>query len=487
MERSFTASKTVSAFMKDDSFFRALCGPIGSGKSVACCIEILRRCKEQKPGRDELRRSRWAIIRNTASQLRDTTLRTWLDWVPAGIAGRWKASENIFYLDFDDVRAEILFRPLDSPDDIQRVLSLELTGAWLNEAREIHKDIVEAIQGRLGRYPSKAAGGCSWIGMIADTNPPEIDSYWHHVLEGTPVDENDPDSVMPCAAFKQPSGLSPEAENVENLVDGYYKRLATGKSKVWVDTYIHGLYSPSLSGVPVYARSFRLDRHVAAKPLPVTAYFPVIIGMDFGRTPAAVFKQVTMEGRVFTLGEALAFDTGLENFIKRVLRPYIKNRFPSNPLVFIGDPSGARRSETDERNCFKLLKEYFAADGAVVKAARTNDPVSRINATEKTLLDYIDGDPAAQYDPSCKWLIEALRSRYRYANVRNRDLAHADKPEKNNWSHIAEADQYANLFLTSGKYDRSDFMRVENGEFLFPFESQVKRSATNKPAIYVGY
>lgn len=486
MNRVYTASVTGSAFMKDNSFFRVLSGPIGSGKSVVCTIEILRRCKEQFVGPDGFRRSRWVIVRNTASQLNDTTLRTWFDWIPPGVAGRWKASEKIFYLEFGDVRAEILFRPLDSPDDVQRVLSLELTGAWLNEAREINRDIVEALQGRLGRYPSKAAGGSNWIGMIADTNPPEVDSYWYKVLEGLPIDERDPDTVMPCAAFKQPSGLSAEAENIENLVPGYYERLAQGKSKNWVDTYIHGLYSPSLKGVPVYNNSFRYDRHVSKKHIKSDPFLPVIIGMDFGRTPAAVFKQVTMDGRINTLCEAVAFGTGLDNFIKRVLKPLIKNRFYDNPLIFIGDPAGVRMNDTDDRNCFKLLKKEFAADGASVKPARTNDPIVRIGATEKTLLDYIDGEPAAQYDPSCKWLIEALRSRYRYANVRNPDLDHADKPEKNNWSHVAEADQYANLFIISGKYDMSDYVRVNDGKVHFPFEQQVSNSPT-APALYVGY
>jgi len=486
MSRVYTASKTGSDFMKDDSFFRAIQGPIGSGKSVVCTIEILRRCKEQLVGPDGFRRSRWVVVRNTASQLNDTTLRTWFDWIPPGVAGRWKASEKVFYLEFGDVKAEILFRPLDSPDDVQRVLSLELTGAWLNESREINREIVEALQGRLGRYPSVAAGGANWIGMIADTNPPEIDSYWFKVLEGVPIDEDDPESIMPCTSFRQPSGLSEDAENIQHLVAGYYDRLVVGKSKPWIDTYVHGLYSPSLKGVPVYNKSFRYDRHVAKKTIKADPLFPVIIGMDFGRTPAAVFKQVTMNGRILTLGETVAFGTGLENFIKRVLRPYIKNRFPTNPLIFIGDPSGVRKNDTDERNCFKLLRESFAADGATVKAARTNDPIVRINATEKTLLDYIDGEPAAQYDPSCKWLIEGLRSRYRYANVRNQDLDHADKPEKNNWSHVIEADQYANLFIISGKYDQADYVRVTNGQVFFPFEQRVSVNSA-APAIYVGY
>ena len=69
----------IKQFMKDDSFFRGLRGPVGSGKSVSCCIEILRRALEQKPGADGISRSRWAVIRNTNPQLKTTTIKTWID------------------------------------------------------------------------------------------------------------------------------------------------------------------------------------------------------------------------------------------------------------------------------------------------------------------------------------------------------------------------------------------------------------------------
>ena len=484
-DRVYNAAPTLKKFHRSDDYFRSVVGPIGSGKSVACCIEVLRRCKEQEPGPDGVRRSRWAIVRNTRPQLKDTTLKTWLDWIPAGRAGRWKESEMNFILKFGDVEAEILFRPLDTPDDIKRVLSLELTGCWLNESREIPKEIVEALQGRIGRYPSKADGGASWFGMIADTNPPEIDSFWYKVLENVPLIDNDPDSVFPCSSFRQPGGLTPLAENVENLPDRYYERLAAGNSKDWVDTYVHGNYSPSLSGIPVYHRSFKRDRHVSDTPLPIDGIMPVIVGLDFGRTPAAVFKQMTQDGRIFTLRELVSFDMGLETFIKRMMRPLIRNVFPVNPLIFIGDPAGVRRNDTDEGTCFKLLKTMFKEDGAKVKAASTNDPLVRIAATERSLREFPDGEPMALYDPSCTWIIEGLRSRYRYQVPKNKDLTHNDRPEKNNWSHVIEADQYANLFLLSGKYDASDHVRLGTGNSFFPFATA--QPVTGGPAIYVGY
>ena len=44
--------------MKDESFFRGIRGPVGSGKSVGCCVEVFRRALEQKPNEDGVRKSR---------------------------------------------------------------------------------------------------------------------------------------------------------------------------------------------------------------------------------------------------------------------------------------------------------------------------------------------------------------------------------------------------------------------------------------------
>ena len=39
---------TLKTFMKSEDFFRGMRGPVGSGKSVACCIEIFRRALLQQ-------------------------------------------------------------------------------------------------------------------------------------------------------------------------------------------------------------------------------------------------------------------------------------------------------------------------------------------------------------------------------------------------------------------------------------------------------
>jgi hypothetical protein len=74
------------------------------------------------------------------------------------------------------VESEILFRALDRPEHVSNLLSLELTGAWVNEAREIPWAVIKALQGRVGRFPAVRDGGCVDPGLILDANPPDDDA-----------------------------------------------------------------------------------------------------------------------------------------------------------------------------------------------------------------------------------------------------------------------------------------------------------------------
>ena len=116
-ELIYEPSEIIADFQACTDFIRGLRGPVGSGKSVGCTIDLYSKLVEQP-------NSRWAIIRNTYRELIDTTLNTWQDWLrPFGEFKysnmTWTASNG----------AEVLFRALDRPDDVSKLLSLELTGA----------------------------------------------------------------------------------------------------------------------------------------------------------------------------------------------------------------------------------------------------------------------------------------------------------------------------------------------------------------------
>jgi hypothetical protein len=268
------------------------------------------------------------------------------------------------------------------------------------------------------------------------------------VLEHIPVEEKDPGSVMPCDVFHQPSGLSAEAENIKNLKAGYYERLASGKTKAWTSVYVHGNYGVSREGKAVYEDSFQEEYHVAKQPIPIDPTLPLIIGQDYGRDHAAVIKQVMSDGRVNILREVVTFTVGIDQFIKYHLTPLLNREFPDHEILVIGDPSGVKRNDTDDGTCFKSMKNA----GFKAKPARTNDPNVRIDATEKLLLEFPRGKPMVQIDRSCKYLIQAFKSKYYYKKVKGTDGTLEDKPMKNQWSHVMEASQYADLHITGGKH-----------------------------------
>ena len=68
--RNYKACGAVTkAFFNSNAFTRLIMGPIGSGKSTACIIEILRRTRMQQPDSDGKRRTRWLIVRNSYPEL----------------------------------------------------------------------------------------------------------------------------------------------------------------------------------------------------------------------------------------------------------------------------------------------------------------------------------------------------------------------------------------------------------------------------------
>ncbi len=435
MDIDYTPTKTCKDFMSSDSKMRVLMGPVGSGKSVASCFEVIRRASQQKHNNQKIRKSRVAIVRETARQLQDTTIKTFLDWFPPGVCGNFMRTTKTFFFKVGDVECEIMFRALDDADDVANLNSLELTFAWFNECRDIHPDIVDAMSKRIGRFPSAKDGGPSWFGMWGDTNPPTMDTWWYYQMEGL----DSKDGVSPndngWDVFKQPSGRSPHAENIENLPDGYYD--TQGRSDEYVRVYVDGEYGLSSAGQPVY-KYFRPDYHIAAQTLRpiINGVRPIVIGMDLGLTPAAVIGQQDPRGRTLILDEAVSFDMGIQRFVRTILKPLIFERFTGAPVMVICDPAGIQRAQTDERSAVDIIK----AEGLRVMPAKTNSVSARLSSVDDYLMRQVDGDAAFLLDPKCTQLKAAMMGGYRF-HKKNGNI------EKNKHSHVAEALQYLMLHI----------------------------------------
>jgi len=458
--------EVLKSFMKDSTFFRGIRGPVGSGKSVGCCVEVFRRALEQKKGADGLRKSRWAIIRNTNPQLRTTTIKTWLDWFPESDWGRFHWSvPYTHHIKKGEIDLEVIFLALDRPEDVKKLLSLELTGIWINEAREIPKSIIDACTMRVGRFPSMRDGGPSWSGVIADTNAPEEDHWWPIMAGEVPVPDHIPREqakmlVKPdnWSFFTQPCGMletkdeegeiqdykeNPKAENQKNILGNYYSNLIRGKTKSWIDVYVMNRLGHIQDGKPVYPM-FASEVHIAKEEIPVAANTPVYVGIDFGLTPAAVLAQ-KVRGRWFVQSEIVAIDMGIVRFAE-VLRQELATRFSAaSEVIIYGDPAGDFRAQTDESTPFHILR------GAGLRAypAPSNSVDLRLESVSSQLTKMVEGKPALLIDRRCPQLIKGFEGGYAYKRMEVSGERYADKPDKNMFSHVHDAAQY--LFLGAGE------------------------------------
>lgn len=434
---NYDPSETVARFMDSDAKMRVLMGPVGSGKSVACCFEVVRRAAQQKPNKDGIRKSRCLVVRETNRQLLDTTMKTWLDWFPDGVCGKLMRTTKTYFFRVGDVELEVLFRALDDADDVANLNSLEVTFAWVNECRDIAPEIIDSLSKRVGRFPSAKDGGPTWHGIFCDTNPPVMETWWYYSMEHLKPEDGVSPNDNGWEVFKQPSGRSTKAENTENLPEGYYD--TQGRSDDYIRVFIDGQYGLSLNGTPVY-KFFQPEYHVSKLPLVpiVNGVRPVVVGIDLGLTPAAVFGQQDSRGRMIILAEAASFDMGIQRFSRTVLKPLINERFPGQPIMVVVDPAGVQRAQTDERSAVDILK----AEGLKVIPARTNNISARLNSVDDFLMRQVDGDPAFLLDPRCTRLKAAMMGGYRYHEKNGTIL-------KNNHSHIAEALQYLALHISS--------------------------------------
>lgn len=130
-------------------------GPADTGKSRGC-IEKVHGCCEKYAG------ARWAFIRKTRKSLTTTAMVTYERWVrPDGASHLWDNQEYRY-----PNGSKIYLLGMDDPDRIQ---SMELDGAYVQQAEELTIDdweiLSKCITGRGATMP--------YVQLIADMNPVE--------------------------------------------------------------------------------------------------------------------------------------------------------------------------------------------------------------------------------------------------------------------------------------------------------------------------
>ena len=454
---------SLARFMDSSCERRFIEGPLGSGKTFTCAFEALRRCAEQAPQADGVRRSTGLVTRTKSTELESSALKDWLDLTEGKFGGAlgkfsWASPrhhELLFRLpDGTRVEARIWFIGLDEPDGERQVRGMPLTWAWLNEAKDFSFGLVTMIYGRCGRFPRMEDGGPTWSGIFGDTNMPFIGHWLHRLAE----EERPPG----WAFFRQPGGVvkvngrwvpNPLAENLPFLPPDYYLKQLSGAEDAWVNVYLAANYGFSLEGTPVYPDYADQLHCQEVNPL---RSVPIYRGWDFGLTPACTFSQLAPSGRWVIFDELCTDEVGLsvDDFSDTVLglcgREYAGYHFEDD-----GDPSGEDRVQTDAKTCFQILRKKgiqirspFLKISSV-KRAKDNLAL-RLESVKRALRTNTGGKPLLALSPKCIMLRRGFMGGYRYRQMHTVITRFVDKPEKNEYSHPMNALEYTAARLFGG-------------------------------------
>lgn len=441
----------------DDSFVRVIMGPYGSGKSTWALTEIVQRACAVPVWHAGRRRSRWAIVRNTSGELSSTTLASWLSWFEdLGDVRKRQKPIMTYEHSFNDghgiVELELLFIALDRPEDVRKIKSLELTGCYINELSEVPKAALAHMKGRVNRYPSKAF--CTepyWSGIIADTNPPEDDHWIFKDFEENTFEHH--------RLFKQPPGLvkdddgkwvrNPGADNFSHLPGNYYEMLAEGQSQEFIKVFCLGEYGSVGFGKRVYPE-FNPDFHAIDSVAAIQGE-QLILGWDFGLTPACVVMQLSARGQLLVLKEYVGDGMGIRTFADSIVIPMIAKDFPYCKVgLSVADPAGNSRNEiVEEMSCIGELNSL----NIPTTSARTNDIDPRLGSVRYFLNKMVDGKPGLILDrKNCPTLFKGFVKDYVYARVAvSGEERYKDKPNKNMASHPMDALGYGCLEIASDR------------------------------------
>lgn len=437
-------------------------GAFGSGKTVAALIKLYLLALEQTPT-DGVARSRYVLSRLTRPQLTSTLVKSFhqtfkeKDGFPpfesAALRTTWRFRPAGFQ---HDIEIDWQALALETDDDVARVLGLEATSFFVDEARLIDPSLLSKLSGRL-RYP--AVSKHRSIEMASnpwDTSSPYHEMFVLNPSEGTKL-------------FVQPGGLDKDAagnwigENLQNLNQTaesillpwndparkelgikYYEHMLQDMSVDDARVNVHAKWGVSREGKPVYSE-YDDARH--CMPLKYDSAMPLELGTDFGLHSATVIYQQTVNGNIRVLAEFVSEDVGTVAHHER-LKGFIDREFPGARMGrATGDPAGNQRGPTGEA-LFTIVRKWFPS----YQPARSNEIDARVDAVNALLRRNILGQPALAIDSKrCPMLRQACIDKFYYALVKGTGAQTKDEPYKNRWSHVADALAYAVLGAGGGR------------------------------------
>lgn len=466
---------TLAQFMESNKRIQLVMGPLGSAKTNTCIYKALMHYAcEQAPNALGIRPTRGLIVRNTYDDLKTTSISDWREMYGPEFGELSMGNPPMYRAKFGlpdgtQVHAEVIFRSMDRAEDIRRIRGGNYTWAWLNELKELPKAVLDMVDGRVGRYPSPVSGGVECTVnpddqgraqgvVIGDYNAPDED-HWLARLEA--------ERPEGFGFFRQPGGVikvngkwevNPSAENIRNLRPNYYGSLLAGKSEDWIRVNLANEYGLVVDGKPVFSDYSDAVHCLEFEPDPT---LPLMLGWDFGLTPACVVGQLSRRGQLRIIEEFTTENMGVRRFARDIVKPGLAKYRGFHIGLSWGDPANTR-GDADEKRALGMLNDEYIDndDGDTMQALRmgfdtepasTNFITPRLEAVRFYLTMMIDGAPGFLIHPKCRKLRQALAGKYRFRRLQVvGDERFTDTPEKNEFSHCADALQYLSLGAQGG-------------------------------------
>lgn len=469
----------LDAYMACRTRMSLIRGPQGSAKTSGTVSRLFLQMCEQEPDVKGVRRTRWLACRNTFPELMDTTIPDFLKLFekygsmtyagnePPTFTGSWPLADGT------RVQTEVIFIALDREKDEGKLRGFQVTGYWFNEIKLITKLIIEMLLSRCGRYPGPMDGGsdrcpvhgtapdrpapsgpndclcCTWKGGMGDTNSYSR-KHWLAEFEKSPP-KNWTFFIQPPAVFdtgeRLPNGrkvwaLNPLAENLRNLPKGYYTEDLEVHDDDWIAVEYGNKLGVPRAGLPVHPL-FNEDWHVAKRPLTADPRYPLVLGIDFGRTPAcAICQYWSAIDRWVVLAE-LVEDNASAAMFGPQLKLYLEQRFRGLAVTAWCDPAGDQQSQATEDTPIRILRaagipvQPCSSNSAELRRAALDGPLKRMATV---------GGPCVLVSPDVERTIAALTGGFCFQKLQaSGEARYSDRPLKNMHSHIGEALQYALL------------------------------------------
>lgn len=356
-------------FHSSNAPYKAMVGALGSGKSSALCVEGFTLSLEY-PGNVGL------VARKSIPDLRMTTMKRFLEYVPEGLVISWNKVERTLLLKTSGKPSTVYFGPLD---EIGRYKSLELGWFAIDEGDENSND--DHWLTLCGRLRLK---DMPLYGLLA-TNPP---SPQHWIYKKWVLDNN-----PEYALFR-----SKTSDNLANLPPGYIERLRKTYPEDWQKRYLDGEFGVLQTGDPVFPDF--TAKHI--KAISLIKGRDMIRGWDFGRRrPCVVFCQFDDMGRFRVYRTVLGENEDIYAFRDRIIK--LSNQvYPSANFVDYCDPAGKQERDSGKPSIL-ILNER-----GIRPKFRYSTPTQRATEMRRLMRETIKGESAFLIDPINQYLIEAF-------------------------------------------------------------------------------